>query len=90
MSETPDYKLVTIEVETVFGKNQREDKYFTDYMEEYSIVWQLIETETPTQSGWPLMQYTGGPISLKNMLREKFGFTQEEVLSSFPQIAEAS
>lgn len=89
MSETPDYKLVTIEIETVFGKDQRSDKYFTDYLEEYSIVWQVIETETPTPSGWPLIQYTGGPISLSNMLREKFGFNQEEVLSSFPQLSEA-
>jgi hypothetical protein len=90
MSKTPDYKLVTIELETRFGKDQREDKYFTDYLEEYSIVWSVVEDNSQPADAWPKLQYMGGPISLTNMLREKFGFSQEEIYSQFPQIAEAS
>jgi hypothetical protein len=90
MSETPDYKLVTIELQTVFGQDQRQDKYFTDYLEEYSIVWRVVEDETRSADTWPMLQYMGGPISLTNMLREKFGFTHDEIATQFPQIAEAA
>ncbi len=90
MSETPDYKLVTIELQTVFGKDSRQDKYFTDYLEEYSIVWRVVEDENRAADTWPVLQYMGGPISLTNMLREKFGFTHDEIATQFPQIAEAA
>ena len=89
MSTSPDYKLVTIELETVFGQEPAMDKLFTDYLGEYSIIYKVLESEQPTSSGFPVLQYVGGPISLTNMLKEKFGFSDSEIASEFPQIAEA-
>lgn len=87
MSESPNYQLITIELETIYGENPTMDEVFNAYLDEYSIAHKVLETDSPTE--WPILQYTGGPISLSNMLQERFGYTQEEIKTSFPQLFEA-
>ena len=89
MSGSGNYKIISIEVETIFGQDADQDRLFTDYLEEYSISYKVIESESPSASGWPRIQYTGGPISLRNMLQEKFGFFPLEISSEFPELDEA-
>ena len=78
-------KLVikTIEVPTVLNENEIADKIFYDYLEEYSIEHKVVNEEE-----YPLVEYTGGVISLSNMLREKFGYTKEEIQEYYPQLTE--
>ena len=78
-------KLVikTIEVPTVLNENEIADKIFYDYLEEYSISHKVVNEEE-----YPLVEYTGGVISLSNMLREKFGYTKEEIQEYYPQLTE--
>lgn len=78
-------KLVikTIEVPTVLNENEIADKIFYDYLEEYSIAHKVVNEEE-----YPLVEYTGGVISLTNMLREKFGYTKEEIQEYYPQLTE--
>ena len=78
-------KLVikTIEVPTVLNENEIADKIFYDYLEEYSIEHKVVNEEE-----YPLVEYTGGVISLTNMLREKFGYTKEEIQEYYPQLTE--
>jgi len=89
MSGSGNYKIVSIEVETIFGQDPDMDRLFTDYLEEYSISHKVVESESPSVSGWPRIQYTGGPISLSNMLQEKFGYSLNEISTEFPEINEA-
>jgi len=84
-----NYKLVTVELETIFGQDPEMDEMFTSYLDEYSIVHKVSDAETKSNSGWPRLQYTGGPISLSNMLQERFGYTLDEIQAEFPQINEA-
>ena len=78
-------KLVikTIEVPTVLNENEIADKIFYDYLGEYSIAHKVVNEEE-----YPLVEYTGGVISLSNMLREKFGYTKEEIQEYYPQLTE--
>lgn len=78
-------KLVikTIEVPTVLNENEIADKIFYDYLEEYSIEHKVVNEEE-----YPLVEYTGGVISLTNMLKEKFGYTKEEIQEYYPQLTE--
>lgn len=78
-------KLVikSIEVPTVLNENEIADKIFYDYLEEYSIEHKVVNEEE-----YPLVEYTGGVISLTNMLKEKFGYTKEEIQEYYPQLTE--
>ena len=78
-------KLVikTIEVPTILNENELADKIFYDYLEEYSIEHKVVNEEE-----YPLVEYTGGVISLTNMLKEKFGYTKEEIQEYYPQLTE--
>lgn len=83
---TADFKFVTVTAETILGENDEFDKSFFDYLGEYSISHRIVEGET--QSEWPMVEYTGGPISITNMLKERFGMTQEEIDETYPEIKE--
>lgn len=89
MNSPANYKLFTISLETVWGNDRVMDKAFTDYLDEYSIVYKVADSETPTENGWPLLEYTAGPIALANMLQEKFGYNREDIEQQFPEIVES-
>ena len=81
-----DFKFVTVSLETVLGENEEFDKSFFAYLEEYSISHKMTETEE--NSKFPKVEYTGGPISITNMLKERFGMSQEEIDELYPEINE--
>jgi len=81
------FKIVTIKAETVLGENEDFDKSFFEYLEEYSISRKILELEENQK--WPTVEYTGGPIALSNMLRERFGLSQEEIAETYPEIKES-
>jgi hypothetical protein len=78
-----DFKFVTVSLETILGENDEFDKSFFAYLEEYSISHKIID-ESATE--WPTVEYTGGPISITNMLKERFGMSQEEIDELYPEI----
>jgi hypothetical protein len=73
----------SIEVPTVLNEDKLADQIFYDYLEEYSIAHKVVNEEE-----YPLVEYTGGVISLSNMLKEKFGYTKEEIQEYYPQLLE--
>lgn len=79
-----DYRLITIEVETVIGESEDIDKGFFEYLDEYFIIPKILEKEENQE--WPIVEYTGGPVSLSNMLKEKFGMSREEIEQNYPQL----
>jgi hypothetical protein len=81
-------KLVTIIKETVIGDDQRSDQLFFEYCDEYSIEHKILNEKKETSS-YPELEFKSGPIALSNMLKERFGYTQEEINEEFPQIKEA-
>jgi hypothetical protein len=81
-------KLITIIKETVIGDNQNQDKLFFEYCDEYSIEHKIINENLETSS-YPDIEFKSGPVALSNMLKERFGYTQEEINEEFPQIKEA-
>lgn len=76
---------VRVKVETVLG-DEAMDSLFFNYLEEYSIEHRI--TEDKGESGFPLVEYTGGPVALTNMLREKFGMEREDINQIYPDINE--
>lgn len=82
------FKFVTIKVDTVLGENEDFDKSFFEYLEEYSIAHKIPETVNEEKK-WPTVEYTGGPIALTNMLKERFGMEQEEIDELYPEIKES-
>jgi hypothetical protein len=80
------FKIVTIKAETVLGENEDFDKSFFDYLGEYSISHKVLELDENQK--WPTVEYTGGPIALSNMLKERFGLSQEEIEVTYPEIKE--
>jgi len=81
-------KIVTIIKETVIGDNERQDKLFFEYCDEYSIEHKIVKENLETSS-YPEVEFKSGPIALSNMLKERFGYTQEEIFEEFPEIKEA-
>jgi hypothetical protein len=77
------YITHTIEIETVLGDNDEHDNSFMEYLKEYYIEYEISDN---SESGYPIVKYTGGPISLKNMLRERFGLEDQEIQTLYPQI----
>ena len=67
--------IVKIEVQTVLNENEDFDRLFFEYLDEYSIEHKVLESEEK----YPMVEFTGGIISLNNMLRERFGYTKEEI-----------
>ena len=75
---------VKIKQETVIGETPEFDKVFFEYLDEYSITYKVLEEKG--EFGYPLVEYEGGPISLGNMLREKFGLGVEDIAQNHPEI----
>ena len=73
----------TIEVETVLGENDEFDNSFYAYLDEYSIHYVIGDLG---DSGFPIVKYTGGPIALCNMLRERFGLEDHDIQELYPNI----
>ena len=88
MSESNKPQLYTIELQTVMGQDQHMDRIFTSYLDEYSIHHKISEEQMQAER-WPIVSYTGGPISLKNMLKEKFGYSLDEIREQFPELGQA-
>ncbi len=81
-------KLVSIIKQTVIGDSQNQDKLFFEYCDEYSIEHKIVKENLETSS-YPDIEFKSGPVALSNMLKERFGYTQEEINEEFPQIKEA-
>jgi len=81
-----DYKFITIKTETIIGENENIDKSFFEYLDEYSISHKILEERG--EQGWPVIEYTGGPIALGNMLSEKFGMNNQDIIQSYPQFTD--
>jgi hypothetical protein len=73
---------ITIKVQTVLNENEEFDQLFYAYLDEYSIDHKILESEEK----FPDVEYTGGIISLNNMLRERFGYTKEEIEETYPEL----
>lgn len=78
-----NYLTHKISVETYMDNNEGDDLFFS-YLDEYSIDFRITESLGP--SGFPIIEYTGGPISLHNMLSEKFGMSPEEIGEAYPEV----
>ena len=78
------FKFVTVKVDTVLGENDELDKAFFEYLDEYSISHKVLESEEGGQ--WPQVEYTGGPLSITNMLKERFGMEEIEIDEMYPEI----
>lgn len=74
--------LATIKVQTVLNENEDFDRLFFEYLDEYSIDHKIIESEEK----YPIVEFTGGAISLSNMLKERFGYTNEEIKETYPEL----
>jgi len=80
-------KQISIIKETVIGEDKNIDDLFIEYCDEYSI--ELNIQEKKENSEYPEVEFKSGPIALTNMLKERFGYTQQEIDEEFPQIKEA-
>lgn len=80
-------KQVLIVKETIIGEDENIDNLFIEYCDEYSI--ELKIQEKKEDSEYPKVEFKSGPIALTNMLKERFGYTQQEIDEEFPQIKEA-
>lgn len=78
-----DFRFITVTVDTVLGENNEFDKSFFEYLDEYSISHKILENE---DGQWPSVEYTGGPLSITNMLRERFGMNDKEINEMYPEI----
>ena len=81
-------KIISIIKETVIWDNENNDKLFFDYCDEYSIEYKIIK-ENLKPDAYPDIEFKSGPVSLNNMLKERFGYTEEEINADFPQIINA-
>ena len=79
-----NYNIIKVEIETIINQNKDFDDLFFEYLDEYSISHKI--TEEIGEFGYPVIEYTGGPVSLSNMLKEKFGMDKEDINKKFPQI----
>ena len=77
------YSDHTISIETVLGDNDEFDNSFYAYLDEYSIHYAVGDIG---DSGYPVVEYTGGPIALCNMLKARFGLEQQEIQELYPNI----
>lgn len=78
-----NYTRISITVETVLGENDEHDNLFFAYLDEYSIDYTIGDKG---ESGYPSVTYTGGPIALGNMLKERFGLDEYELKEIYPEL----
>jgi hypothetical protein len=81
-----NFSIKKIKVETVVGSNENMDSVFFEYLNEYSISYKI--NEDLGENGYPIIDYEGGPISLTNMLKEKFGMEKDEIEKNYPDLNE--
>jgi hypothetical protein len=74
--------IVKIEIQTVLNENEDFDRLFFEYLDEYSIDHKVLESEEK----YPMVEFSGGVIALSNMLRERFGYTKEEIEETYPEL----
>lgn len=79
-----NFRKVTVKVDTILGENEDFDKSFFEYLEEYSIEYKILEKEEGKE--WHTVEYTGGPIAIGNMLKERFGYLDYEIEDLYPEI----
>lgn len=79
-----NFNFVTVTVDTVLGENEEFDKSFFEYLDEYSISHKVLESNEGNE--WPSVEYTGGPLSITNMLKERFGMEENEINELYPEI----
>jgi len=78
------FKFLTVKVDTVLGENDELDRSFFEYLDEYSISYKVLENKGGGQ--WPQVEYTGGPLAIINMLKERFGMEEIEINVMYPEI----
>ncbi len=78
------YQLHTVEIQTYLGEDEDQDSAFLAYLEEYSISYEI--KKKLDSEDYPTVTYTGGPVSLRNMLKERFGMDDSEIDSHYPEI----
>jgi hypothetical protein len=74
--------VVKIEIQTVLNENEDFDRLFFEYLDEYSIDHKVLESKEK----YPMVEFSGGVISLSNMLKERFGYTKEEIEETYPEL----
>lgn len=74
--------IVKIEVQTVLNENEDFDRLFFEYLDEYSIDHKVLESGEK----YPMVEFSGGVIALTNMLKERFGYTRNEIEETFPEL----
>jgi hypothetical protein len=79
-----NFNFVTVTTETILGENEEFDKSFFEYLDEYSISHKILESKG--ENKWPLVEYTGGALSISNMLKERFGMGGDEIDEIYPGI----
>lgn len=79
-------ELVTIKIQTILGENKEFDALFFQYLDEYSIEYNMLPMEDDEK--YPMVEYTSGPIALNNMLRERFGYDRYEIEEKYPELIE--
>jgi hypothetical protein len=76
-------KEYTIKLPTVLGEDEVTDSLFFQYLDEYSIEYKILEE---SEMGYPVVEYKSGPIALRNMMMERFGFEREEIEAEYPHL----
>jgi len=82
-------RILSINVVTALYDDPAIDQAFFDYLNEYSIDHEIIaepEGPEPQEKTYPEVRYTAGPRALKNMLRERFGYTREDIEGTYPEL----
>jgi hypothetical protein len=74
-------KEFKIKLTTVMGEDDLTDSLFLQYLDEYSISYKILDEK---ELGYPVVEYTSGPISLRNMMMERFGFEREDISENYP------
>jgi hypothetical protein len=66
-----NFNFVTVTTETILGENEEFDN-------------KILESKG--ENKWPLVEYTGGALSISNMLKERFGMEGDEIEEICPEI----
>lgn len=74
-------KEYKIKLTTVMGEDDVTDSLFIQYLDEYSISYKILAEK---ELGYPVVEYISGPIALRNMLMERFGFEREDIFENYP------
>lgn len=76
-------KEYTIKLATVLGDDETRDTLFFQYLDEYSIEYKILDEK---EFDYPIVEYKSGPIALRNMMMERFGFDRSEIEEEYPYL----